>query len=83
MALKGLSKISIPSKLIKIVHAISPQNDSPQLVPNPIFFALRTFTIFHQEPPLQNDNPLNVSDVSISVTFSPFDFERKKTKGIL
>ena len=47
--------------------------------PNPFFS--RTFTIFHQEPLLQKDNPLNVS---ISVTFSPFGFEReKKTKGIL
>ena len=63
MAPKGLYKISIPSKPIKIVHAISLQNDS------------------HQEPPLQNDSPLNVS---ISVTFSPFDFERgKKPKRIL
>ena len=35
MAPKGLYKISIPSKPIKIVHAISLQNDSPQ----PYFFA--------------------------------------------
>ena len=76
MAPKGLYKIGIPSKPIKIVHAISLQNDSPQ--PD---FLVRTFTIVHQEPPLQNDSPLNVS---ISVTFSPFDFEReKKPKRIL
>ena len=66
MAPKGLYKISIPSKPIKIVHAISLQNDSP-----PTLFFSRTFTIFHQEPLLQNENPLNVS---ISVTFSPFGF---------
>ena len=35
---------------------------------------------FHQKPTLQNDNVLNTS---ISLTFSPCDFDSKKTKGIL
>ena len=41
-------------------------------VPNPTFLLH-----FHQEPALQNDNPLNTS---ISRTFSPIGFETKNRK---
>ena len=42
MAPKGLYKISIPSKPIKIVHTISLQNDSPQ--PHFLFALSPSFT---------------------------------------
>ena len=75
MAPKGLYKISIPSKPIKIVHAISLQNDSPQ----PYFFAH-----FHHLSPRTPSTKWQPSQcINFCHLFTLWFWAGEKTKGIL
>ena len=68
MAPKGLYKISIPSKPIKIGHAISLQNDKPAGCPNKHPYKMSPHYKMTEQGPLnapKNHCPKNLYKISI------------------